>query len=306
MRIAAAAAAAPRIGRAGVVVFFVVGVFSSLPDPSSSSSSSSSSPDSSASDSNSSSSSDSDSDSESSSSISDSESSFFPFFAFFAGGGAVFLDGAGAFLPAPAAAWTTLGLAATGASGLRIGAGGRIVPIVPVVPPAPAPSLYPPGLVAVDAGGGAGAVFSPAPASLGFSFSTMAHPSTWSENIKLTSSPAARRMIGSGTWSILWWCPHVFKSVSTASSSCSSHAAPSALPCRPSKFLDGHRSHPPQSCVSDTVPSSNVNRRRSSSLLIELCSSVPSPFTTFCKLSLLSCRWNTFSSMEPVARKRYR
>ena len=124
--------------------------------------------------------------------------------------------------------------------------------------------------------------------------------------MKLTSSPAARRMIGSGTWSILWWWPQVFRSVSTASSSCSSHVWPSALPCNPSKFFEGHLSHPPQSCVSDTVPSSRVNSLLSSSLDIDDCSSVPSPFTTFCKLSLLSCRWNTFSSMEPVARKRYK
>ena len=135
--------------------------------------------------------------------------------------------------------------------------------------------------------------------------STMAQPSTWSEKMKLTSSPRRAAHDRTGTWSILWWWPQAFRSVSTASSSCSSHVWPSALPCNPSKFFEGHLSHPPQSCVSDTCRAViGVNSLLSSSLDIDDCSSVPSPFTTFCKLSLLSCRWNTFSSMEPVARKR--
>ena len=107
--------------------------------------------------------------------------------------------------------------------------------------------------------------------------------------------------------SILWWCPHVSSLFSSASSSCSSHTSASALPgtC-PSKHFPGHFSHPRPSCVSERVPASSAKSRLSSSLLMALCSSVPSPLTTFWRLSLLSWRWNTFSSMEPAAKRRYR
>ena len=76
----------------------------------------------------------------------------------------------------------------------------------------------------------------------------------------------------------------------------------------PWKCFPGHFAHPPArlSCVSEAVSPSRVKSFRSSSLDIDACSSTPSPLTTFCSDSLESCRWNTFSSIEPVASSRYR
>ena len=153
-------------------------------------------------------------------SSSSSESECFAFF-FAAGGffaGAVFF-GAG-FAAAVLAAGVTAVVVVVGRFAVIVVSGRRdpaaapiaglasvpvpAAPVVVVLPPAAAPSRYPATAPAPLAGGGA-AFGAAAPGTDLRSFldgsSTMAHPSTCRLNTNDTSSPAARRMIGSGMFS---------------------------------------------------------------------------------------------------------
>eukprot|EP00982_Pelagococcus_subviridis_P017457 31542-Pelagococcus_subviridis.AAC.2 len=252
-RFAAPAPAAARFGRAagGAFALAAAAVFTTLTDIFGfgfASTSSSSSSERSDSDSPADSSSDSDASSSSvsdSKSSSDSDSSLFRF-AFGFGCGFGFGFAAADFFPAPTPAAAAADgfpaptptrpvgartLLCTVDSGARvvspgarftapIPAAGRVIPLS--IPPPfgrPAPSLYPP------AGGAAAAAATAAAApGAGVDFfllasSTIAHPSTCKLNTNDTSSPAARRMMGSGSVHARWWCPHVSSFCSSASSS---------------------------------------------------------------------------------------